>query len=51
MSVAAMRIALKKAPRYNYTSSASATWAAKVDKMPEKQVIAIYHRLNNKGEL
>lgn len=51
MPVAAMRVALKRAPKYNYTPSASATWSAKVDRMHDNQVIAIYYRMLRGGEL
>lgn len=51
MSIISMREALKKAPKYNYTSAASATWSAKVDCMHDNQVIAVYHRMLRGGEL
>lgn len=51
MSVANMRAALKNAPKYNYTASARLTWEAKVDRMSDKQVIAIYFRMSRGGEL
>lgn len=51
MSIATMRAALKKAPKYNHTPSASATWSAKVDRMHDNQVIAVYHRMLRGGEL
>lgn len=51
MSVAAMRAALKRAPKYNYTPSASATWSAKVDRMHDNQVMAVYFRMLKGGEL
>lgn len=51
MSIANMRSLLKKAPKYNYTPSASATWSAKVDRMHDNQVIAIYYRMLRGGEL
>ena len=51
MTVAAMRATLKKAPKYNYTYAASVTWAAKVDRMSDNQVIAIYFRMSKGGEL
>ena len=51
MSVQQMRAALKKARKYNYTPSASATWSAKVDRMHDNQVIAIYHRMLRGSEL
>lgn len=51
MPIAAMRAALKRAPKYNYTPSASATWSAKVDRMHDNQVIAVYYRMLKGGEL
>ena len=51
MPVAAMRAALKRAPKYNYTLAASATWAVKVDRMCDNQVVAIYYRMLRGGEL
>lgn len=51
MSVAEMRAALKKAPKYNHTSSASTTWSTKVDCMRDNQVIAVYYRMLRGGEL
>ena len=51
MSVAAMRDALKKAPKYNHTPSARATWTTKVDRMHDNQVIAVYYRMLRGGEL
>lgn len=51
MSVQSMRDALKRAPKYNHTSLAHTTWSAKVDKMSDNQVIAIYYRMLRGGEL
>lgn len=51
MPVAAMRAAIKNAPKYNYTPKARATWEAKVDRMRDDQVIAVYHRMMRGGEL
>lgn len=51
MSVANMREALKRAPKYNYTYAASVTWSAKVDRMSDNQVMAIYFRMSKGGEL
>lgn len=46
-----MRDALKKAPKYNHTSKARDTWSTKVDRMSDKQVMAIYFRMLRGGEL
>ena len=51
MSVSNMREALKRAPKYNHTPSSSATWSAKVDRMHDNQVIAVYYRMLRGGEL
>ena len=51
MSINCMRDALKNAPKYNYNSTAHMTWCSKVDKMPDKQVIAVYYRMLRGGEL
>ncbi len=51
MGILDMRAALKKAPKYNYSPNASATWAQKVDRMHDKQVIAVYYRMLRGGEL
>lgn len=51
MSVANMRAALKQAPKYNYSASARSTWSAKVDRMSDKQVIAVYFKMLRGGEL
>lgn len=51
MPVAVMRETLKRAPKYNHTPAASATWSAKVDNMRDNQVIAVYYRMLRGGEL
>ena len=51
MSVSKMREALKGASKYNHTRAASETWAAKVDKMHDNQVLAVYLRMKRGGEL
>ena len=51
MPVAAMREALKRAPKYNHTPAARTTWTEKVNRMCDKQVIAIYYRMLRGGEL
>lgn len=51
MNVLHMREMIRNAPKYNYTLKAAATWNAKVDKMSDKQVIAIYYRMLHAGEL
>ena len=51
MSVSKMREALKSAPKYNHTSAARETWSAKVDKMHDNQVMAVYFRMKRGGEL
>lgn len=51
MSIAQMRDTLKNAPKYNHTPQARTTWAARVDSMPDKQVMAIYFRMLKGGEL
>lgn len=51
MSVAIMRDALKRAPKYNHTTQASMTWSAKVDRMRDNQIIAVYYRMLRGGEL
>lgn len=51
MSIAQMRAAIKRAPKYNYTKTASATWSARVDCMHDNQIIAVYYRMLRGGEL
>lgn len=51
MSISAMRIQLKEAPKYNNTPQARATWSAKVDRMHDNQVMAVYYRMLRGGEL
>ena len=51
MSPLTMREMIKRAPKYNHTPQARATWEAKVDSMSDKQVIAIYFRMLRSGEL
>lgn len=51
MSIVQMRSILKKVPKYNYTEKARFTWATKVDRMSDKQVMAIYLRMLRGGEL
>lgn len=51
MSTNDMRAALKKAPKYNHTTKARDTWSTKVDRMSDKQVMAIYFRMLRGGEL
>lgn len=51
MKIADMREALKSAPKYNYTQSARLTWASKVDRMSDKQVVAVYFKMSRGGEL
>mgnify|MGYP003323410062 CR=1 FL=1 len=51
VSIHDMRVLLKRAPKYNYTPAASATWAAKVDRMHDNQVMAVYFRMLRGGEL
>lgn len=47
VSIAQMRETLKKAPKYKGTLA----WICKVDRMSDKQVIAIYYRMLRGGEL
>ena len=51
MYIVDMREALKKAPKYNHTPLARATWEAKVDRMHDNQVMAVYYRMLRGGEL
>lgn len=51
MSIAQMRLAIKEAPKYNYTRRAQLTWSDKVDRMSDKQVVAVYYRMLRGGEL
>lgn len=51
MPVTNMREALKRAPKYNHTPAARATWIAKVDRMHDNQIIAVYYRMLRGGEL
>lgn len=53
MSIAQMREAVKRAPKYNPTPNgrSGATWRARVDAMSDKQVMAIYFRMLKGGEL
>lgn len=51
MSVLQMREALKNAKKYNYNLQARATWTAKVDRMHDRQVMAVYYRMLRGGEL
>lgn len=47
MSVETMREALKQAPKYH----GAQRWIERVDNMHAQQVIAVYYRMLNAGEL
>jgi hypothetical protein len=47
MSVNAMRNALKNQTKYRYSEK----WCAKVDRMRDEQVIAVYMRMKAAGEI
>lgn len=51
MSTIDMREALKNVPKYTQTPIARSTWGAKVDRMSDNQVIAVYFRFARDGLL